>query len=148
MKKTLIATTLALAVTAASALEVGVQVGRDFSTPNRNYGGLTVGQSVGPVTLTAGYHRTATANDQNRWSLVGGYDLVKVGPVQITPTVGAAYLSNKSMSNGLAMTVGAEASMPLTKNLEGVVDYSYQMGQTRVNQFNGSRVTAGLRYSF
>lgn len=149
MKKILITAVIAMAATTASAFEVGVQVGRDFGDTNRNFGGLTVGQSLGPVTLSAGYHRTSvTANDQNRWSVVGGYDLVKVGPVQFAPTVGAAYLNNKTTSNGLAMTVGVEASVPVSKSLEGVVDYTYQIGQSRVNQFDGSRVTAGLRYKF
>jgi opacity protein-like surface antigen len=149
MKKILITAVIAMAATTASAFEVGVQVGRDFGDTNRNFGGLTVGQSLGPVTLSAGYHRTSvTANDQNRWSVVGGYDLLKVGPVQLTPTVGAAYLSNKTTSNGLVMTVGVEASMPLYKSLEGVVDYTYQIGQSRVSQFDGNRVSAGLRYKF
>jgi hypothetical protein len=149
MKKTLIATTLFLAAGMASAFELGVQVGRDFGDTNRNYGGVVVGKALGPLVVSAGYHRTAVSNnDQNRWSIVGGYDLVKVGPVQVTPTVGAAYLNNQSSSNGLAATAGVEASMPLFKNLEGVIDYTYQMGQSRVSQFDGSRVSAGLRYTF
>jgi hypothetical protein len=150
MKNTLIAASfLALAISSASAFEVGVQVGRDFAGDNRNYGGVTVGQNVGPVSVSAGYQRTAVGdNNQNRWSLVGGYDLLKVSSVQITPTVGVAYLNNQTGSNGLAMTFGAEVSMPITKNLEGVVDYTYQMGQSRVNQYNGGRVGAGVRFNF
>jgi hypothetical protein len=135
----------------ASALEVGVQVGNDFSDTNRMYGGVTVSESRGPVSLTVGYNRTTVgSNNQNRWSLVGGYDFVKFGKVQITPTVGGAYLANRSSNNGFAMTVGAEASTPISfvKNLTGVVDYTYQMGQDRVNQFDGSRVSVGLRYKF
>jgi hypothetical protein len=149
MKKTLIATTLFLAASIASAFELGVQFGRDFGDANRNYGGVVVGKSMGPLVVSAGYHRTAVSdNNQNRWSIVGGYDLLKVGPAQVTPTVGAAYLNNQASSNGLAATAGVEASMPLFKNLEGVVDYTYQMGQSRVSQFDGSRVSAGLRYTF
>lgn len=150
MNKNLIAASfLALAISSASAFEVGVQVGRDFSGDNRNYGGVTVGQTVGAVSVSAGYQRTAVGdNNQNRWSLVGGYDLLKVGPVQITPTVGAAYLNNQTGSNGLAMTFGAEATMPIAKNIEGVIDYTYQMGQSRVSQYDGGRVGAGLRFNF
>ena len=46
------------------------------------------------------------------------------------------------------MTVGVEMSMPIYKKLEGVVDWSYQVGQSRVNDSNGNRVSAGLRYKF
>ena len=150
MKKTLIAASfLALAISSASALEVGVQIGRDFAGDNRNYGGVTVGQSIGTMTVSAGYQRTAVGdNNQNRWSLVGGYDLLNVRSVRVTPTVGVAYLNNQKANNGLAVTVGAEASVTLAKNLEGVVDYTYQMGQSKVKQYDGSRVGAGVRFNF
>lgn len=149
MKKLFAITALSLTVMSASALEVGIVAGRDFSDNTRNYGGVTVGQSVGPVTVSLGYHRTSiSANDQNRFSVVGGYDLMTVGPVTVTPTAGLAYLSNKTSANGLAMTVGVEMSMPVYKKLEGVVDWTYQVGQSRVNDSNGNRVSAGLRYKF
>lgn len=149
MKKLFAISALSLSVMTASALEVGVMGGRDFSDTARNFGGVTVGQNVGPVTLSLGYHRTSvTANDQNRFSVVGGYDLMKVGPVTVTPTLGVAYLSNRRSDNGLAMTAGVEMSVPVVKNLEGVVDWSYQVGQSRVNDSNGNRVSAGLRYKF
>lgn len=149
MKKTLIATTLALAVTAASALEVGVQAGRDFSSPNRNYGGVTLGHSVGPTSVTLGFNRTAvSADDQNRWSVVAGYDLLKVGPMTVTPTVGLAYLHNQNSANGMAMTAGVEASVPVMDRVRAVVDWTHQIGQSRVNASNGNRVTAGIRYTF
>lgn len=149
MKKLFAITALSLTVMSASALEVGLLGGREFSDNTRNYGGVTVGQSAGPVTVSLGYHRTSVgANDQNRFSLVGGYDLASVGPVTITPTAGLAYLSNKTSPNGLAMTVGVEMSMPVYQKLEGVVDWTHQIGQSRVNDSNGNRVSAGLRYKF
>ena len=149
MKKLIAISALSLTVLSASALEVGLMAGRDFSDTNRNFGGVTVGQSFGSTTVSLGYHRTSvTANDQNRFSVVGGYDLLSVGPVTVTPTVGAAYLSNSASANGMAMTVGVEMSMPIYKKVEGVIDYSYQFGQSRVNASDGNRVSAGLRYKF
>jgi hypothetical protein len=149
MKKTLIATTLALAVTAASALEVGVQMGRDFSSPNRNYGGVTLGHAVGPASVTLGYDRTTVSgNDQTRWSLVAGYDLMKIGPVTVTPLLGGAFLDNQTGSDGLAMTAGVGASMPVTDRIRAVVDWSHQLGQSRVNASNGNRISVGIRYLF
>ena len=58
MKKFAIASLIALAATAASALEVGVTATRDYSgEPNRNGAGLTVGQKYGAVGVTAGFER-------------------------------------------------------------------------------------------
>lgn len=149
MKKILAIATLSLATLSASALELGVTAGRDFSSPNRNYGGLTFGHSMGPTSLTLGYSRTAvTGNDQDRWSVVAGYDVAKIGPVTITPTLGAAYLSNQNSDNGLAMTAGVEASMPIVNRVRAVVDWSHQLGQSRVNASNGNRVSMSVRYSF
>lgn len=92
MKKIVIASLLTLAVTAASALEVGMTVGRDYSGTNQNTSGITVGQKYGKLGVAAGLERQYTgANDQNRLGLVGSYDLTKVGPVTLAPTVGVAY---------------------------------------------------------
>jgi hypothetical protein len=149
MKKILVGSVIALSALSAAALDFGVQAGRDYAGSNRNFAGLTVGNTMGSLSVTAGFQRTAvTNNDQNRWSLIAGYDLAKVGPVTVTSVVGVAFLDNQSSANGMAVTGGVAASMPITKNVSGVVDYSYQAGQSRVNQFNGGRVTTGLRYKF
>jgi opacity protein-like surface antigen len=149
MKKFAIATMIALAASAASALEVGVTAGRDYAGTSRNVAGLTVGQNLGPVGVTVGVDRaTQGANDQDRYSLVAGYNVAKFGAVTLTPKVGAAYLSNQRGSDGYAMTVGIGASMPLTKQVTVGVDYARQYGQDRVQSFDGDRVTAGVTYRF
>ena len=150
MKKIAIASLIALAATAASALEVGVTATRDYSgEPNRNGAGLTVGQKFGAVGVTAGFERfTKGTNDQDRYSLVAGYDVAKVGPVTVTPKVGVAYLNNQVGENGYAMTVGVGASMPVTKQVSVGLDVARQYGQERVQAFDGNRVTVGVKYAF
>ena len=150
MKKIAIASILALAATAASALEVGVTATRDYSgADNRNAGGVTIGQSYGKVGVTAGFERfTRGANDQDRYSLVAGYDVAKVGPVVVTPKVGAAYLNNQTGADGYAMTVGVGARVPVTKQVSVGLDVARQYGQDRVSAFDGNRVTAGVTYKF
>ena len=148
MKKLIVCTLLGLAAVSASALELTVSAGRDFADINRGFGGITVGQSVGAATMSLGYQRTAVGtNDQNRFSLVGGYDVAKVGPVMITPMVGLAYVANKTSDNGVALTAGVELSMPVYKKVEAVLDYSYQLGQSRISS-NGGRLAVGVRYPF
>lgn len=150
MKKILIATAIALAATAASALEVGVTTTRDYSgAENRNSGGVTVGQKFGAVGLTAGFERfIAGANDQDRYSVVAGYDVAKIKTATVAVKTGVAYLNNQTGANGYAMTVGAGVSVPVTKQVSVGLDVARQYGQDRVNQFDGNRVTAGVTYRF
>lgn len=148
MKKLAIASLLAVAAASASAVEVGVTAARDYAGSDRNAAGFTVGHPVGPVTLTAGFDRTSTGVAQNRWSLVAGYDVTKVGPVTLSVKGGAAYLDNASGVDGYAWVVGAGVSVPVVKNVAATLDLTRQYGQDRVSAFDGNRVTVGLKYSF
>ena len=149
MKKIAIATILAVTAMSASALEVGVTGTRDYAGTDRDGYGLTVGQSFGKVGVTAGFDRfTSGTNDQNRYSIVTGYDVANLGVVTVTPKVGVAYLDNQTGSDGYAMTVGIGASLPVTKQVSVGLDLARQYGQDRVNTFDGNRVTAGVRYKF
>lgn len=149
MKKIAIATMIALAATAASALEVGVTSARDYAGTDRNAVGLTVGQKVGAVNLTAGFDRAIRGtNDQDRYSLVAGYDVAKLGPVSVAVKGGAAYLNNQTGKDGYAALVGVGASLPVAKKVALTLDATRQYGQDRVSSFDGNRVTAGIKYSF
>jgi opacity protein-like surface antigen len=145
MKNLLIATALTASMASASALELSVGAGRDFSNQNRNYGSIALGQTVGQMTVNLGYARST---GQNRFSVGGAYSLFSVGPVNFAPTVEGAYLNNSAVSSGLAMAVGLEASTPLWKNVDVVADYSYQMGQSKVSNFDGSKIGLGVKYKF
>jgi outer membrane autotransporter protein len=149
MKKFAIATVIALAATAASALEVGVTTARDYAGDNRNAVGLTLGKKVGAVGITAGFDRaTSGTNNQDRYSLVAGVDVAKLGPVSVAVKGGAAYLNNQTGQDGYAALVGVGATLPVTKTMALTLDATRQYGQDRVSQFDGNRVTAGVRYSF
>jgi len=148
MKK-LIAMALILAASAASAFEVGVTGTRDYAGTDRNGGGITIGEKVGSIGVTAGFERfTSGSNDQDRYSVVAGYDVAKFGPVTVTPKVGVAYLNNQTGSDGYALTVGVGASVPVAQKISLGLDYARQYGQDRVNSFDGNRVTVSARYAF
>lgn len=149
MKQVIIASMFALAATTASALEVGVTGGYDYAGDGRPTAGVTVTERWGKVGLTAGFDRSTKGdNDQNRYSLVAGYDVLTLGQATVAVKAGGAYLDNQLGSNGYAAVVGVGATYPLTKNIAATADYAYQRGQDRVSQFDGSRVTVGLRYKF
>ena len=149
MKKILFATLATLAFS-ASAVEVGVTGTRDYSgTSDRTGYGVTLGQKFGAVGVVAGYDRfTQSTNDQDRYSVVGSYDVTKIGPVTLAVKGGVAYLNNQTSSNGYAVTAGVGASVPVVKNLAATVDYRRQEGQNRVSAFDGNQVAVGLKYSF
>ena len=123
--------------------------------------GITVGEKFGRVGITAGVARSnggtpvTVATDgpykdqvQDRYSLVAGYDITKMGRITITPTLGVAYLNNARDTDGYAMTVGIGASVPVTKQISLTADYARQYGQDRVNQFDGNRIAVGAKYRF
>lgn len=132
----------------AAAAEIGVTAARDYAGTNRDAYGITIGDKFGAVGLTAGWERASTGDRQDRYSLVAGYDVAKLGSVTITPKVGVAYLQNQTADNGYAMTVGVGASVPLTKQVSFGVDVSRQYGQDRVDQFNDNRLGASVKYAF
>jgi opacity protein-like surface antigen len=149
MKKFAIASLIVLAATAASALEVGVTAAQDYSGADREAFGVTVGQKYGQVGATLGFDRaTGGTNNQDRFSLTGSYDVTKIGSATLAVKVGGAYLDNQASVDGYALTVGAGVSLPVTKSVSATLDLTHQIGQDRVSQFDGNRVTAGLKYSF
>jgi predicted porin len=123
--------------------------------------GVTVGEKFGRLGLTAGFARSdggspiTQATDgayrdqrQDRYSLTAGYDVAKFGAVTVTPKVGVSYLNNSRDADGYAMTVGVGASVPVTKQVSVGLDVARQYGQDRVSQFDGNRVTVGVKYGF
>jgi hypothetical protein len=149
MKKFVITTVLALAATAASAVEVGVTAARVYGDQDRNFGGITIGEHYGKLSATVGFERsTAGNNDIDRVSLVGGYDVAKIGSVVVTPKLGVAYLDRQVGADGYALTVGIGASVPVSKQVRLGVDVARQYGQDRVDTLNGNRVGFSAKYSF
>ena len=148
MKKILFATLATMALS-ASAVEVGVNGTRDYSGTDRTGYGVTVGEKFGKFGAEVGYNKfTQGTNDQDRYSLVGSYDVTKVGPVTLAVKAGVAYLDNQTVANGYAVTAGVGGSVPVAKNLAATLDWRRQQGQKNVNAFDGSQVSAGLKYSF
>jgi opacity protein-like surface antigen len=135
----------------AQAVEVGLTAQRDYSqNPDKNGFGVTLGEKFGKTSVTGGFERyTQNSNDTNRYSLVAGYDVATVAGVTITPKVGVAFVDPTSTASGWQGSVGVGASYSLTKSVALTADYRYQSAiQSRVNNFDGNVVSAGLKVSF
>jgi opacity protein-like surface antigen len=148
MKKILIATLLALSAVTASAVEIGVNGSYDFGV-DRPGAGITIGQKYDKFGITAGFDRYTKGNEQNKWNLMGSYDVATVAGATVAVKAGAMYIDNMGrVADGYAALVGAGVSYPLTKTVALTADYRYQAGQSRVNTFDGSTVAFGAKYSF
>ena len=149
MKKIAIASLLALAAISASAVEVGVTAARDYAGADRDAYGVTVGQSYGKVGVTAGFDRaTKGANNQDRFTLIGSYDVTTLGSATVAVKAGGAYLNNQTGADGYALVVGAGVSVPIASKVSLGIDLTRQYGQERVNAYDGNRLTAGVKYAF
>jgi outer membrane autotransporter protein len=150
MKKLAIASVLALAAFSASAVEVGVNSSYSWGGPiDRPGGGFTVGEKFGKMGITAGFSRATKGNDQDKWSLVGSYDVATIAKTTVAVKAGATYISNTgNIADGYAALVGIGAGYPITKDVSLTADYRYQAGQSRVSQFDSSTVAFGVKYSF
>jgi predicted porin len=150
MKNILIASILALVAFSASAVEVGVNGSYDFGAPTERAGaGITIGEKFGKFGVTAGFDRYTKTTDQDKYSLVGSYDVATVAKTTVAVKAGAAYISNTgNVADGYAALVGVGASYPINKSVSLTADYRYQAGQSRVNQFDGSTVALGAKYAF
>ena len=150
MKNILIASFLALAAFSANAVEVGVNGTYTWGGPiDRPGAGFTIGEKFGKMGVTAGFNRATKGTDQDKYSLVGSYDVATIANTTVAVKAGAAYISNTgNVADGYAALVGVGASYPITKAIALTADYRYQAGQSRVNQFDGSTVAFGAKYSF
>lgn len=150
MKKLVIASVLALAAVSASAVELGVNGSYDYGSPaNRPGAGITIGEKYGKFGVTAGFDRYQKGTDQNKWTLVGSYDVYTAGAATFAVKAGAAYLDNYgNTADGYAGLAGAGVSYSIAKNVALTADYRYQFGQSRVNTFDGNTVSTGVKFSF
>jgi hypothetical protein len=153
MKKTLIAIAAMAFIGAASAVEVGVFGGEDASHQdsglNHSLFGASVGEHFGPVSATAEFARkNEIGTNQNRSSLVAGYDVATVGTVTVTPKVGGTFVDNEIVQSGYALRYGVGASVPLASKVAGTVDVYRLQGDSRITSQTGNTVTAGVRFSF
>jgi predicted porin len=128
---------------------------------NREEFGITVGDRGGPLGLKLGISRSSGGspvtlptdgpfkdNTQTRYSIGGSLDVVKLGTANIAITASETYLHNSRAANGVAANIGAEIRYPINKQVSLTANYDRQFGQSAVKQFDGNRVSAGVRYSF
>ena len=149
MKKLAIASLLSMAAISASAVEVGVTAARDYAGADRDAYGITLGQSYGKLGVTAGFDRAIKgANNQDRYTVVGSYDVAKFGSATVAVKAGGAYMNNQTSADGYALLVGAGVSMPVASKVSVGLDLTRQYGQDRVNTFDGNRLTANVKYAF
>ena len=147
MKKLVLVAAL-MAAFSAQAVELGVNASTDTANTDRNGFGVTLGHKIDKFGLTAGFDRYSKGTDVDKYSLIGSYDVTRIGNATFAVKAGGAYLNQKNGNDGYAALVGAGLSIPFTKQVAATFDYRYQAGRSNVNHLDGSTVSAGLKYSF
>lgn len=152
MKKSLLALLMVVSGL-ASATDIGVNGGGITGKNAGGIAGVTVGEHFDKFSVEAGLARGWQHNNtSDRWTLVGGYDIVSISGVTITPKIGYAYLNNSSTNatnrtpSASAALIGVGASLPITKEISATADYAYQASKNRNNE--GNVLTAGIKYNF
>ena len=147
MKKIILVSAL-LASMGAQAVELGINASRDMANSDRSGYGFTIGEKYDKVGITAGFDRYTTGTELNKYTLVGSFDVAKIGASTVAVKGGVAYVDQKNTTDGYAGLIGAGISYPLSKQVALTADYRYQAGQSRISNLDGSTVSAGLKYSF
>jgi hypothetical protein len=142
MKKLLTALAVVAAVGTASAVEVGVSAVRDY---NVDKDGTRVTATVGKATVSA----TSINDVYNRYAVGTGVDLFTVGLVKVGATGAVVYQDTSGAGqDGYGVTAGLKASVPLAKNVDLTAGVERFVGQSRLNDFNGTVGTVGVAVRF
>jgi hypothetical protein len=140
MKKAIIASMLAI-TTAAFAGDFSVSGVYDYTAKEQ---GVRVGTSVAGLSLTA----TNIENHYNRFGVGKDFQLAKIGPVALSAGATVSYQDTLNGVNGYGLSVGAKATLPITKQIDLVASTERFAGQERVSQFNGNTGSIGLKVKF
>lgn len=149
MKKSIIAAILlATVASAASATEVGANYGRTRAT-GQNTAGIEVGQQYGDLNVQATFDRAVTGKNRfDEFGIAAEYNMLTLGTVEIGPKVGLNYIRPDNGTTGYGVSAGLQAMAPLTKTVSLVAGFDYDRNQKRVNQYNGSTISVGIKTTF
>lgn len=131
---------------AATAADVSVNYVRDF---NLDRNGVNV--EVSPMSfkhVTPVVSLTHVSNAYTRYGVGVNYGVASVGPVKLSVSGAGLFQDTASASNGYAVTVGANASYPITKAVNVNIGVNQFFGQKRIDSFNGVQATVGVSTKF
>ena len=140
MKKAIIASLLTIGTTAFAG-DVTVSGVRDY---NVEHNGFRVGTTLKGITLSA----THIDQGYNRYAVGKDFALTKVGPVALSAGGSVSFQDTFNGADGYGLTVGATATMPVTKTIDVVASVERSAGQERISKFNGNTGAIGLKVKF
>lgn len=116
---------------------------------NLSKDGVRVETSVGSVMgVKPVLSVTHVDNAYTRYGVAADVGVAKVGPVALSASGSTVFQDTRVGANGFGLTVGAKASVALMKNVELVGRVDRFMGQSRVNNFNGTVSSVGVALKF
>lgn len=148
MKKAFVALAISVAGTAALAADVSVSGVRDY-TLDRD--GVRVAATASkPVVRNITPTASVTyINDRyTRYAVGGTIPVAQLGAVAVKATAGGVFQDTAVGANGYGLTAGLQAAVDLSKNVQLTAGVERFVGQSRVNQFNGTVGTVGVALKF
>lgn len=142
MRKFVIACAIAVASGFACAADFDVSTVRDVALEKS---GVRIGTTI------AGFNANVTnlQDTYNRWAVGKDFQLTKVGPVALSAGAAGVYQNTMVVGkdDGFGVSVGAKASVELTKSISAVAGVERFIGTHRVKEFDGNVATVGLKIS-
>lgn len=150
MKKAIVAATLSLMAMSASARELTLVGGFDYSEAESTIVGVGLSETYGMWTVAVGAERNVRdERDGDRVAVVVSHDLgLNVKGFPIVPKFGAAYVNPDGIRSGYAWLVGVGTRYPVTETLSVGLDYRYQVGENDVRAWDGNQVLVSLNHKF
>lgn len=148
MKKQILILALSSIALSASALEVGVLASHE-NVGARNGAGVVVSQKLGSFSVSGEAERfTKGLDNQNRYSVLGKYEVVKLGNIGLNVGGGVAYLDSTTSSNGYTGVGSVGATFAVTDKVSLTADFRKQYSRGVTSQYNGNNAVVSVRYSF
>lgn len=147
MKKLAIVASLLFAGS-VSAAELSASYVRDSNVDREGFRlEMSAGKLLG-VKPTFGV--THVYDNYTRYSVGGDIAVTKVGPVAVALSGATLFQDTRTKTgvNGFGLTVGAKASVSLDKSADLVARVDRFVGQSRVNEFNGTTASIGVAVKF
>ncbi len=152
MKKVILAGVLALvSIGTASAREVSVVGGYDFSDVQGAQGGLGYSETYGDWTVGLGWeHNMRDVTDSDRVSVVVARDMgLQVKGFPVLPKVGVAYVNPDGRARGgYAWLVGVGTRYDVNEVVSIGLDYRYQSGENDIRAWDGNQLLLSVTRKF
>ena len=146
MKKSILAWTL---FTAGIANAAGLTVSATHDNDTRKEGvRVEVSKQVRGVSFPVVFGVTHVSGVYTRYNVSAEKSMFNLGPIGLKVTSGGVYQNSNVGADGYGLTVGAKATLPLSKSVDLVGGVDRFFGQDRIKGYNATVGSLGVSVKF